>query len=78
MTKTIANSVLSERNFSLMKLIHSLIRNRLTSKHVNKLLFIYINNRVLNRVLSDCLDDDEELEIVEELEGDGPVTVENS
>ena len=61
-----------------MKLIHSSIRNRLTSKHVNKLLFIYINNRVLNRVSSDCLDDDEELEAVEELEGDGPVTVENS
>ena len=62
----------------LIKLIYSLIHNRLTSEHVNKLLFIYINNRVLNRVLSDCLDDNEELETVEKLEEDDPVTVENS
>lgn len=47
--KTTANSVPSERAFSSMKAIHSTTRNRLTAERVNKLLFININTKVLNR-----------------------------
>ena len=76
--KITVNSIFLKYNFSLIKLIYLSIYNRLTSEHVNKLLFIYINNKILNRVFSNCLDDDEELETVEELEEDDLVTVKNS
>jgi hypothetical protein len=43
------NSVLAERNWSVMNLIMSKIRNSLHSINVNKLMFIYMNERALNR-----------------------------
>jgi hypothetical protein len=44
---TTANSVPSERAFSTMKLQHTKLRNRLLSSRVDKLVFIYINQRIL-------------------------------
>jgi hypothetical protein len=46
---TLANEVPSERVFSAMKTLHSKTRNRLTEERVDKLLFIQINLRTLNR-----------------------------
>jgi hypothetical protein len=37
---TLANSVPCERNFSLMNILHSKARNRLTPERVDKLLYI--------------------------------------
>jgi Protein of unknown function (DUF 659)/hAT family C-terminal dimerisation region len=48
---TLATEAASERAFSAMKLLHSDLRNRTTSEHVDKQLFIQINYRVLNRTL---------------------------
>jgi Protein of unknown function (DUF 659)/hAT family C-terminal dimerisation region len=48
-SKATANSVPSERAFSSMKAVHSLTRNRLTPERVNKLLFITVNTKILNR-----------------------------
>ncbi len=45
-----ANSVLTERNWSIMNLIMNETRNSLNSVNVNKLMFIYMNERTLNRL----------------------------
>jgi hypothetical protein len=47
--EAIANSVASERAFSAMNLIHSKLRNRLGTEKANKLIYIYMNQRVLDR-----------------------------
>ena len=47
--RTPANSVSSERSFSVQNLIHSKFRNRLHPTRVNKLTFLYLNRRVLDR-----------------------------
>ncbi len=47
--EAIANSVISERVFSAMNLIHSKLRNRLGSIKAYILIYIYINQRVLDR-----------------------------
>jgi hypothetical protein len=47
---TIANSVPSERSFSAVNFLHSKARNRLTSANADKLAFIYMNERVLERI----------------------------
>ena len=60
MLRTTANSVPSERAFSAMKAVHSPTRNKLTPERVNKLLFVYLNTRVLNREPAEE-DDAEEL-----------------
>ena len=44
---TPANSVPSERSFSVQNLLHSKTRNRLTADRAEKLEFIYINVRTL-------------------------------
>ena len=44
---TPANSVPSERAFSIQNIIHTKIRNALKSKKVDKLTYIYMNARVL-------------------------------
>jgi hAT family C-terminal dimerisation region len=46
---TLANEIPSERVFSAMKLLHSIVRNRLSEERVDKLLFIQINLRTLRR-----------------------------
>ena len=66
--KTTANSVPSERNFSSMKIIHSPTRNRLTPQRVDKLLFVYINRRVLNRQLNASEDSEDDIEEASEVE----------
>ena len=40
----------SERSFSILKLLQNKLRSRLTAERVNKLQYIYINERVLKRV----------------------------
>ncbi len=45
-----ANSVLAKRNWSVMNLIMSKTRNLLHSINVNKLMFIYMNERTLDRL----------------------------
>lgn len=48
--KSLANSVPSERSFLAANFIHSPSRNRLQQSHVDKLTFIYMNHRVLQRL----------------------------
>jgi len=47
--EAVANSVASERAFSAMNLIHSKLRNRLGAEKAHKLIYIYMNQRVLDR-----------------------------
>jgi hypothetical protein len=47
--KAITNSVASERAFSAMNLIHTKLRNRLGVEKSNMLIYIYMNQRVLDR-----------------------------
>jgi hypothetical protein len=47
--KAIANSVALERAFSAMNLIHTKLRNRLGVEKANMLIYIYMNQRVLDR-----------------------------
>jgi hypothetical protein len=47
--EAIANSVASERAFSAMNLIHTKLRNRLGAEKANKLIYIYMNQRILDR-----------------------------
>jgi hypothetical protein len=49
---TIGNSVPSERAFSTMNYIHSKIRNRLLVERANKLQYIFINSRVLDKQIA--------------------------
>ena len=55
--EAIANSVASERAFSAMNLIHSKLRNRLGAEKSHKLIYIYMNQRVLDRNNSILLGD---------------------
>lgn len=76
--KTPANSVPSERSFSIQNFIHNKVRNRLDPIRVDKLTFIYMNRRVLDRAIQpvsrefeavrwEDLDDEEELELEDQL-----------
>ncbi|RKK64095.1 hypothetical protein BFJ69_g16797 [Fusarium oxysporum] len=47
---TIASSVPSERSFSAVNFLHSKARYRLTPANADKLAFIYMNERVLERI----------------------------
>jgi hypothetical protein len=47
--KAIANSVVSERAFSAMNLIYTKLQNRLGIEKANILIYIYINQQVLDR-----------------------------
>jgi hypothetical protein len=47
--ETIANSVASERAFSALGLIITKLWNRLGSEKADKLIFIYMNQRVLDK-----------------------------
>jgi hypothetical protein len=55
--KTIANVVISERAFSAMGLIITNLRNRLATENPNKLVYIYMNQRVLNKTCDLLLSD---------------------
>ena len=50
LARTPANSVPSERSFSILNIIHTKGRNKLQPDHVDKLQFVYINERVLARI----------------------------
>jgi len=47
---TPCSSVPSERAWSILNLVHNKLRNRLSNDRVDKLQYIYINERVLRRV----------------------------
>ena len=70
MRKTLANSCVSKRTFSVMKTIYTTAWNRLTPERINKLLFIQINQRVLKRDTSTGSNVQNE-ESVEEIESEG-------
>jgi hypothetical protein len=63
--------VASERAFSAMNLIVTKLRNKLSPEKTNKLIFIYMNQRVLDKggdlLLGDWVDktDDEQLNLEE-------------
>ena len=67
---TVTNSVPSERAFSTLRLQHSKLRSRLRPDRLNKLVFIYINSRVLQRSYTDIhrLSEEELLQLEEELD----------
>ena len=50
LARTPSNTVPAERSFSNLKVIHNSIRNRLSHDRVNKLLYVYMNTRVLERI----------------------------
>ena len=50
------NSVPSERAFSIQNIIHSKIRNQLSSAKVDKLTYIYMNSRILGLKSSTSVD----------------------
>jgi hypothetical protein len=85
---TPANTVPAERSFSNLKIIHSIIRNRLTPARVKKLLYIYMNSRVLERlqrgkhpmpllIEKEFIELEDELLALADLEGDGSISVPN-
>jgi hypothetical protein len=47
--EAIANLVASERAFSAMNLIHSKLQSKIGAEKANKLIYIYMNQRVLDR-----------------------------
>jgi hypothetical protein len=66
-----ANSVTSERAWSAMNYIHSKSRNSLSINTVDKLTFIYMNVRTLQRLNEHEMSDDELLAIEDRLIGWG-------
>jgi hypothetical protein len=66
--EAIGNSVASERAFSTMNLIHTKLRNRLGAEKSDKLIYIYMNQRVLARNRSIYLGDPVEKTQEEQLE----------
>ena len=70
--EAIANSIASERAFSAMNLIYTKLRNNLGEEKSHKLIYIYMNQRVLDRnnsiLLGDPLEKTQEEQIqLEEL-----------
>ncbi len=47
---TPATTVPSERSFSVLNLLHNKLRNRLTASRVDKLQYVYINERVIKKI----------------------------
>ena len=72
--KTLANSVPSERAFSTMKLVHSLVRNKLDARRVEKICFIHINRRIIDQRRPTIYKLKEEKELLE-LEADLQETI---
>jgi len=80
--RTPCNSVPSERSFSVQNAIHDKARNRLLLARTDKLIYIYMNRRVLDRQEGDHyrwehLEDEEMVELEDLLQmGEGRVEVE--
>lgn len=76
---TPANSVPSERAFSVQNFIHTKLRNCLHPKRVDKLTYIYMNSRVFKRKQKSpySLTDEEQVQLENlELALDGVITAE--
>jgi len=67
LASTPCNSVPSERSFSILKLLHNKLRNRLRPDKVNMLQYIYINKRVLERIKADQATEAELIELEDAL-----------
>ena len=67
LASTPCNSVPSERSFSILKLLHNKLRNRLKADKVNMLQFIYINRRVIERIKADLATEGELIELEDAL-----------
>lgn len=85
---TPANTVPAERSFSNLKIIHSVIRNRLSPLRVKRLLFLYMNSRVLERLQEgrkpipiptegELIELEDDLLALGDLDGDGRISVPN-
>lgn len=70
----VASSCASERNFSTLKFIHSNLRNRLKYKKVEKLVYIFANDKLLKGIEKKLIEDelpndsDNDLDVIEENE----------
>jgi hypothetical protein len=62
LASTRSNSVPSEQSFSILKLLHNNLRNRLLPEWVDRLQYIYINERVLDWILAGNQVSDEDKE----------------
>jgi hypothetical protein len=67
LASTPCNSVPSERSFSILKLLHNKLRNRLRPDRVDMLQYIYINKRVLERIKADLATEGELIELEDTL-----------
>jgi hypothetical protein len=65
-----ANSVASKRTFSVMNLLYTKSRNRLSVEQLDKLSFIYINTRAIRSNRKIILDEDAIAEDMLDLEDD--------
>lgn len=63
LSRTPSNIVMVERSFSNLKVIHSSIRNRLKPDRVRKLLYVYMNSRVLERDTAESMISDDDVEL---------------
>jgi hypothetical protein len=70
LASTSSNSVPSERSFSILKLLQNKLRSRLDYDRVDQLQYIYINERVLAKVLPGNRPSEENEESLIELEDD--------
>jgi len=75
--RTPANSVPSERSFSILKLLMNKFRAQLTPQHVDMLQYIYINERVLNRILRRNATPEELMEVEDKAAEVGEGYIEN-
>ena len=66
-----SSSAACERVFSSMAFLHCTLRNRLSEKRVQKLLFVYINMRQLEtkRKRVDTLPDFDDIDFADESDG---------
>ena len=66
--EAITNSIVSERAFSVMNLIYTKLRNRLGSEKVDKLIYIYMNQYILDKSKSLFIGDPIEKTLEDQIE----------
>lgn len=76
-----ASSAAAERNWSHFGFVHSLRRNRLTNDRVFKLVYLYSNLRLNDKVINNNIDsdntEDEDIWLIENEDGDDENEIEN-
>ena len=66
--EAITNSIVSERAFSAMNLIYTKLRNRLGNEKADKLIYIYINQCILDKSKSLFIGDPIEKTLEDQIE----------